>query len=54
MKVDVRFTFNRTPLKLMHRALEVGYKMVEENTLASLNLGTHLDLLLGERDQGLR
>ena len=52
--MNVRFTFNRTPLKLMHRALEIGYRMVEENTLASLNLNTHLDVLLGERDQGLR
>lgn len=48
MKVNVRFTFNRTPLKLMHRALEIGYKMVDEDRLASLNLkvGMHLDPLL--------
>lgn len=49
MKVNVRFTFNRTPLKLMHRALEISLQMIEERTpVASLNLavGTHLDPLL--------
>ena len=49
MRVNVRFTFNRTPLKLMHRALEISLQMIEERTpVASLNLavGTHLDPLL--------
>lgn len=47
--MNVRFTFNRTPLKLMHRALEISLQMIEERTpVASLNLavGTHLDPLL--------
>ena len=40
----------------MHRALEIGYKMVEENKLASLKLkvGTHLDSLLDEGDQSFK
>ncbi|PFX21336.1 putative helicase MOV-10 [Stylophora pistillata] len=49
MKLNVRFTFNRTPLKLMHRALEIGFQMIEEETqVASLRLavGTHLDPFL--------
>ena len=51
----MRFTFNRTPLKLMHRALEIGCKMVDENKLVSLNLtvGTHLDPLI-DASQNLR
>ena len=51
----MRFTFNRTPLKLMHRALEIGCKMVDENKLVSLNLtvGTHLDPLI-HASQNLR
>ena len=55
MKVNVRFTFNRLPLRLMHRALEVGCKMMDENKLVSLNLtiGTHLDPLI-EASQSLR
>ena len=57
MKVNVRFTFNRTPLKLMHRALEIGFTMIEEKTqLASLQLtiGTHLPPLLEEKEQDFR
>lgn len=57
MKVNVRFTFNRTPLKLMHRALEIGFSMVKEKTqLASLQLrvGTHLHPLLEEKEQDFR
>ena len=57
MKVNVRFTFNRTPLKLMHRALEIGFEMMEEKTqLASLQLtiGTHLAPLLEEKEQDFR
>ena len=54
--MNVRFTFNRTPLKLMHRALEIGCNMVEENKLASLklNVGTHLAPLLDQEDQDFR
>lgn len=50
MKVNVRFTFNRTPIKLMHRALEIGLNMFEADKLASLKLkiGTHLQPLLDE------
>lgn len=57
MKVNVRFTFNRTPLKLMHRALEIGFSMMKEKTqLASLQLrvGIHLDPLLEEKEQDFR
>ena len=56
MKLNVRFTFNRTPLKLMHRALEIGYKVIEEDRLSSLKLqiGTHLDPLLDKEAQDLR
>lgn len=57
MKVNVRFTFNRSPLKLMHRALEIGFKMIEEKTqLVSLQLtiGTHLAPLLEEKEQDFR
>lgn len=55
MKVNVRFTFNRLPLRLMHRALETGCRMMDENKLVSLNLtiGTHLDPLI-EASQSLR
>ena len=55
MKVNVRFTFNRLPLRLMHRALEIGCKMMDENKLVSLNLtiGTHLDPLI-DASQNLR
>ena len=54
--MNVRFTFNRTPLKLMHRALEIGFQIVEEKRLASLKLkvGTHLDPLIERRDQDFR
>ena len=41
----------------MHRALEIGFKMMEEKTqLASLQLkiGTHLDPLLEEEEQDFR
>ena len=56
MKLNVTFTFNRTPLKLMHRALEIGYKVTEEDRLSSLKLqiGTHLDPLLDKEAQDLR
>ncbi|KAK2550951.1 putative helicase mov-10-B.1 [Acropora cervicornis] len=55
MRINVRFTFTRTPLKLMHRALEIGCKMMDENKLKSLNLtiGTHLGLLM-DASQNLR
>ena len=41
----------------MHRALEIGFKMMEEKTqLASLKLsiGTHLHPLLEEKQQDFR
>lgn len=41
----------------MHRALEIGFKMMEEKTqLASLQLaiGKHLDPLLEEKEQDFR
>ena len=56
-KVNVRFTFNRTPLKLMHRALEIGVQMLHEKTqLASLHLkvGSHLAPLLKEEEKDFR
>lgn len=56
MKLNVKFTFNRTPLKLMHRALEIRYKVIEEDRLSSLKLqiGTHLDPLLDKESQDIR
>lgn len=41
----------------MHRALEIGFKMMEEKTqLASLQLaiGKHLDPLLEQKEQDFR
>jgi len=40
----------------MHRALEIGYKVIEEDRLSSLKLqiGTHLDPLLDKEAQDLR
>ena len=55
--MNVRFTFNRTPLKLMHRALEIGFQMMQEKTqVASLQLGvgSHLDPLLQENKLDFR
>jgi 6-phosphogluconolactonase/glucosamine-6-phosphate isomerase/deaminase len=44
MKVKVRFTFGRTPLKMMHRALELHSNMLDFDQVLALNKdeGNHL------------